>query len=72
MLFSITFSIANILLNEAKWNLGKVKNKANAAILQGQVGGPERSAEVLPCPFAGVCSASWLACYSLPPSHTFK
>ena len=56
-------------------------NQANAAISPGSGGGggggggwgggPGRSAGALPCAFAGVCSASLLACFSLPPSHTF-
>ena len=35
------------------------------------MGGPGRSAGALPCAFAGVCFASLLACFSLPPSHSF-
>ena len=43
-------------------------NQANAAIspLSGGGGGdPGRSAGALPCAFAGVCSASLLACFYL-------
>ena len=44
-------------------------NQANAAISPGSgggvQGGPGRSAGALPCAFAGVCSASLLACFSV-------
>ena len=54
--------------NEAKWNLGKVIIKPMLPFLHYQVGGggdPGRSAGALPCAFAGVCSASLLACFYL-------
>ena len=68
-----SFTCRSEALNEAKWNLGKVKIKPMLPVLQDQGRGgrgPGRSAGVLPCVLLEFLLCL-LACLLFPPSHTF-
>ena len=54
--------------NLSKWNLGKVKIKPMLSFSRIRWGSREVCRGILLCAFAGFCTTSLLACFSLPPS----